>query len=95
MITSEYATGIEGRRAYDRYIAESNNYRMIFSERQKRSRARQMLDARRYRIVERIGAGLIAVGRALCERRGAVAVEVAFHPGPGGGHHRPHGRHVA
>ncbi len=56
---------------------------------------RQMAVEGGYRLIERFGARLIAIGRALCERRGALAVEIAFHAGQGDPAHKPGGRHVA
>jgi hypothetical protein len=102
MMISDYAAGIASRQRHETYVSESAAYRMMRDARQSQRDARQsQRDARQlpvdreYRLVERIGARLITIGRALCERRGTVAVEVAFHAGPGERHQRPNGQHVA
>ncbi len=63
---------------------------------QRRARqARLMPDGPGCCLIEWFGARLIALGRALCERRGTLAVEIAFHAEQGDPTHKPGGRHVA
>ena len=95
MLTNNYAAEIESRQIHNTYVAESNAYRLIHKARQSQRRAAHLRDNSSYRLVERLGARLIAIGRALCERRGAVAVEVAYHAGPDAPASRRHSRHVA
>jgi len=102
MLTNSYAAEIGSRQTHNTYVAESNAYRMIHNARQSQlktrksqRRAAHFRDNSSYRLVERLGARLIAIGRALCERRGAVAVEVAYHAGPDAPASRGHSRHVA
>lgn len=95
MFTSDFATEIESRQAHSTYVTESDAYRMILRAQQDQRRARRVRDSGRYRLIERFGARLIALGRTLCERRGAVSVEIAFHAEHGAADHRPDGRHVA
>ena len=92
MFTSDFTAQIESRQRYDTYVAESARYRMMCKARQSR---RQAPESRGYRLIERFGARLIALGKALCERRGTLAVEIAFHADHRAADHRPHGRHVA
>ncbi len=85
MFTSDFTAEISGRQIHNTYIADSDAYRM----------ERQARESRAYRLIERFGARLIALGKALCERRGTLAVEIAFHAEHAPADHRPDGRHVA
>ena len=93
MFTSDFAAEISGRQIHNTYIADSNAYRMGRQEAWQGQRP--ATESRGYRLIERFGACLIALGKALCERRGTLAVEIAFHADHGAADHRPHGRHVA
>lgn len=92
MLTSNYTAEIDSRQIHNTYIADSDAYRLLRSAQQSQ---RSGPDGRGYCLIERIGACLIALGRALCERRGALAVEIAFHAGQGTRDRRTDGRHVA
>ena len=89
MFTSDFTAEISGRQIHNTYIADSNAYRM------RRQGQRRAAESRGYRLIERLGARLITLGKTLCERRGTLAVEIAFHAEHGAADHRPDGRHVA
>ena len=86
----DYTTELCSSRTHRDYVEQSDRYRTIHQ-----APARTHTGRSSYRLVERLGARLIALGRTLCERRGALAVEVAFRPGAGAGRKHGHSRHVA
>ena len=92
MLTSDLAAGMDSKQIHSEYLADSDAYRLMCRARQSQHRARQ---SQRYGLVERLGARLIALGRALCERRGTLAVEIAFRAGTGTKATGDPGRNVA
>ena len=93
MFTTDFTAEISGRQIHNTYIVDSDAYRM--GRQEARQGQHQTTESRGYRLIERFGAHLIALGKALCERRGTLAVEIAFHAEHGAADHRPDGRHVA
>jgi len=71
MFPSDYDAYLEGSRYHRDLVDASQRYR------------RMATNESGFRLIERLGARLIAVGRRLCERRGRLEVEVAFR-GPDG-----------
>ena len=92
MLTSNFTAEIDSRQTHNTYIADSDAYRMLYPALKDQ---RRMAAEGGYRFIERFGARLIAIGRTLCERRGTLAVEIAFHAERGDPAHKPGGRHVA
>ena len=89
MLTSNFTAEIDSRQTHNTYIADGDAYRMM------KQQERNQQDSHGYCLIERFGARLIALGKTLCERRGTLAVEIAFHAEHGAADHRPDGRHVA
>lgn len=72
-MTTEYQHMInQGQSTHQRYLRDAEIYRQLSS-----SQANKRVESIRF--LERIGRRLIEVGRRLCERRGVVVVDVAFH----------------
>ncbi len=91
MLTSNFTAELGSKQIHSEYIADSDAYRMMCKARQ----SRRKTASRGYGLVERLGARLIALGRALCERRGTLAVEIAFRAGTGTKATGDPSRHVA
>lgn len=89
MLSGDYLIDTIGKETHASYVADSNRYRAISNVRRNSERLSKP------GILETLGARLIALGRTLCERRGTLAVEIAFRPGAGAGRSGRHGRHVA
>ena len=69
MYLSDYETYLSGLAKHQDIIADSDTYRQMGLANAPSSSARML---------ERIGTGLISIGRRLCERRGRLAVEIVF-----------------
>jgi len=80
MFPGDYTAQIAAIQRHNGYLNDADAYRTIARAGAPHPIAHP--SPVRMRLIERVGAWMIALGRRLCERRGTVAVEVAFHTGP-------------